>query len=190
MGNRARSEGASVSVLDGGVWRQVEVIELDADDDDVQEIKEPTPPGRQTSRLSLFVTPGPDEPRTTGTPETRWRSMSARQQPRRASSVPQVSPPDMTNSTVIDLTGEGSDKEVEYESFASRDDEGELEDDTTNGDDEAEDGVPDLFNPGTKRARLTSPASDGGGDTKRQKSKLTARSVSLPIAQTWSFPSV
>lgn len=178
MGKRnARSEGGSVSHISFPI--RPEIIVIPDDDDGIREIKASTPPGRQTSRLSLFVTPGPDEPRTTGTPETRWRSMSARQQRRTRQTSSAPPPPDMINIPVIDLTAEDSDKGSV-----------EPEDDTTNGADEAEDGVPDLFNPGTKRARLTSPASDGGGDTKRQKSKLTAcRSGSLPI-QAWSFPSV
>lgn len=175
------------------------------DDNDVVEVPGPTPArssARRPSRLSLFVTPNPTEPRTTATPSTRRRSTSALQA-RRASSAPNIDA--SSRSSYIDLTGD-SDEEAENDNVASgkgedKKKEGSVQakdDNTMNGAiEEAADGVPSLFNSGTKRARLTSPASEGGGDTKRQKSNevrtgsLPLRLASLPLtnpAQTWSFP--
>lgn len=172
------------------------------DDNDLVEVPGPTPArssARLQSRLSLFVTPNPTEPRTTATPSTRRRSTSALQA-RRASSAPHVDA--SSKSSYIDLTGD-SDEEAENDNVASgkgedKKEEGSVQakDDTMSGAIEAANGVPDLFNSGTKRARLTSPASEGG-DIKRQKSNevrtgsLPLRLASLPLtnpAQTWSFP--
>ncbi|KAK7716183.1 hypothetical protein SLS64_003335 [Diaporthe eres] len=114
---------------------------------------------------------------------------------RRASSAPHVdaSSPRISNS-YIDLTGvDDSDEEAENEN--ENEDEngnenvagGRGEDQQEEGSVQAADGVSDLFNPGTKRARLTSAASEGG-DTKRQKpSEYRTGSLPLIFDQTWSF---
>lgn len=175
----------------------------DEGDDDVLEIQSPTPARSSTrlpSRLSLFVTPHPGEPRTSGTPGRRSTSAL---QARRASSAPNVdaSSPRISNS-YVDLTGvDDSDEEAENENGdengnknvagekGEEREEGsdQAGDDTMNGAIEAAGGVPALFNPGTKRARLTSPASEGG-DTKRQKpSEYRTGSLPLIFDQTWSF---
>lgn len=157
----------------------------DDDDNEVVEVPAPTPARsstRQPSRWSMFVTPGPDEPRTTLTPGRRSTSAL---QARRASSAPHVhaSSPQVSSSSCIDLTGlEDSDEEAESDSVASAQDkkcEGSIQpkDDTMNGSNQAADGIP-----GQKRS-----ASEGGGDKKRQKSENRAGSLPLALAQTWSF---
>lgn len=168
----------------------------DDDDNEVVEVPAPTPSRRSTrqpSRRSMFVTPGPDERRTTETPFGR-RSTSALQA-RRASSAPHVhaSSPQISSSSCIDLTGlEDSDEEAESEDVGEgkREDRKKEEstvqpkDDTMSGANQAADGipVPGQFNLGTKRS-----ASEGGGDTKRQKSEYRAGSLPVALAQTWSF---
>lgn len=175
------------------------------DDNDVVEVPASTPARsstrQQSSRYSLFVTPGPDEVRTTGTPATR-RSTSALHA-RRASSAPRVhaSSPHISNSPCIDLTllddsdeeAENGDDDVAGASPECKE-EGESvqpEEDTTNGADEAADGVPAQLNLGIKRTRLTSPASEGGGESNKRQKSNEVRTGSLPLtlpAQTWSWP--
>lgn len=203
----ARSEGGDVSHL-SSILKNRQIIEID-DDDDVVEIPSPTP-ARQTSRYSLFVTPGPDEVRTTGTPATR-RSTSA-MQARRASSAPRLNAlsPHIESSPCIDLTGiEDTDEEAEdgngYVAGASpeykEEESVQPEEDTTNVADEAADGVPADGVPadgipaqlilGTKRARLTSPASEGDGETNKRRKSNEVRTGSLPLTlpePTWSWP--
>lgn len=202
---RARSEGGTVSHFSsilGDRHPTVQIIDDDDDnDDDVREVPAPTPARSSTglpSRLSLFVTPAPGEPRTSGTPGRRSTSAL---QARRASSAPHAdtSSPQISNS-YIDLTGfDDSDEEAENENKAEdvasgngedKKEEGgvQAKDNTVNAAIEASDGVPAPFSLGTKRARLTSPASEGGGDSKRQKSN-EVRTGSLPlIFPQWSFP--
>ncbi|KAG6361505.1 hypothetical protein INS49_009732 [Diaporthe citri] len=198
---RTRSEGGSISRVSSEIIRARQPVIVIEEDDDIVEMQAPTTgrsSARQPSRLSMFVTPGPNEPRTSGTPGRRSTSAL---QARRASSAPHVdaSSPHISNS-YIDLTAEDSDEEAENENknenenVASETGEDKEEgsvpakDDDLNGAIEAADGVPALFNPGTKRARLTSPASEGGGDTKRQKpSEYRTGSLPLILAQTWSF---
>lgn len=186
------------------VFENRQVIEIIDDDDDNEVVKVPAAtPARSSARLqsrnSLFVTPGPHEPRYTATPSSRWRSTSALQA-RRAPSAPHVdaSSPPMSSSPCIDLTGlEDSDEEAENEDAdqgGREDGKGkgstvQPKDDTMSAANQAADGIPGHFNPGNKRARLTSPASEGGRDLKRQKPD-EHRSLSLPLhwAQNWSFP--
>lgn len=178
--SRARSEGGSVSHISSdlinGVRREVIVLE---EDDDVVEVAAPAPARGSTG---LFVTPFSDEPRTTFSPgtSTRRRSTSALQA-RRASSAPyHASSPLVSNSMLIDLTLESSDE-----------DEGNVQNTMNGANEAAVDGISAQFNLGTKRARLTSPASVGGGDTKRQKSQsMGYRTGSLPLVlrQKWEFP--
>lgn len=211
--NRARSEGGTVSHFSsilGDRHPTVQIIDDDDDnDDDVREVPAPTPARSSTglpSRLSLFVTPAPGEPRTSSTPGRRSTSAL---QARRASSAPHAdtSSPQISNS-YIDLTGfDDSDEEAESgngtENIASGEGEDKKEegtvqakDDSVNGAIGAADVVPAPFNLGTKRARLTSPASEGGGGSKRQKSSNEVRTGSLPLtlpalifpAPTWAFP--
>lgn len=193
MKNRTRSEGASISRVSSEITRArhpVIVIEDEGDDDYTDQATTPArSSARLPSRLSLFVTPAPGEPRTSGTPGRRSTSAL---QARRASSAPHA---DIGNAC-IDLTCvEDSDEEAETENDNGASGKGEdkkeersvqAKDDTMNGASEA--AVPALFNPGTKRARLTSPASEGGGDPKRQKSN-EVRTGSLPLIfdQAWSF---
>lgn len=178
----------------------VQIIDDDYDDD-ILEVPAPTPARSSTglpSRLSLFVTPAPGEPRTSGTPGRRSTSAL---QARRASSAPHVdtSSPQISNS-YIDLTAlDDSDEEPESdnknENVAGGKDENKEEgsvqakDDTMNGIIEAADGVPAPFNLGTKRARLASPASEGGGDSSKRQKSNEVRTGSLPlIFPPWSFP--
>lgn len=207
---RTRSEGRSVSHIDSDLLTSArrQVIEIEDDDDDVVEVPAPTSARsstRQPSRYSLFVTPGPDENRTTGTPATR-RSTSA-MQARRASSAPRLNAlsPHIESSPCIDLTGiEDTDEEAEdgnghivgaspeYKEEESV----QPEEDTTNVADEAADGVPADGIPaqltlGTKRARLTSPASEGDGETNKRRKSNEVRTGSLPLTlpePTWSWP--
>lgn len=197
---RARSEGGSVSHI-SSIFENRQVIEI-IDDNEVIRVPAATPvrsSARLTSRNSLFVTPGPHEPRYTATPSSRWRSTSALQA-RRASSAPHVdaSLPPMSSSPCIDLTGlEDSDEEAEDEDVdqggrEDRKEEGgtvQPKDDTMSAANQVADEISAQFNPGNKRARLTSPASEGGRDIKRQKPD-EHRSLSLPLrwAQDWSFP--
>lgn len=198
---RTRSEGGSVSRISSEITRaRHPVIVIDDEGDDDVTIQAPPSARSSTrlpSRLSLFVTPHPGEPRTSGTPGRRSTSAL---QGRRASSAPHVdaSSPRISSS-YIDLTGvDDSDEEAENENGDENvangigEEEGSAQagNDTINGAIEAADGVPALFKPGTKRARLTSPASEGG-DIKRQKPN-EYRTGSLPLTlaqtQTWSFP--
>lgn len=172
------------------------VIEIEDDEDEeVQEIPAPIPArasARLPSRLlSLFVTPGPDEPRTTGTPDTR-RSASAILA-RRASSAPHFeapSPQISHSSPTIDLTNlADSDEEGEDRNTGEHEDKEEgsvqsKEEITTGANEAVESRLSAQFNPGTKRAR---PASEGGSDPKRQKPS-EPRAVSHPLEQTWAFP--
>lgn len=169
------------------------------DDNDVVEV--PAPTSRQPSKYSLFVTPGPDEARTTGTPATR-RSTSALNA-RRASSAPRLnaSSPHISNSSLIDLTlledsdeeaKNGDDDDVAGASPECKEEESvPPRDDTMNGSNDAADGVPAQLTLGTKRARLTSPASEGGGETNKRQKSNEVRTGSLPLTlpeQTWSWP--
>lgn len=206
----ARSEGGDVSHL-SSVLKNRQIIEIDDDDDDDDDVVEVPAPTtarsstRQPSRFSLFVTPGPDEVRNTGTPATR-RSSSA-MQARRASSAPRLhaSSPHIESIPCIDLTGiEDSDEEAEggnghvvSASPEYKEEESvQPEEDTTNGADEAADGVPADGIPaqltlGTKRPRQTSPASEGDGETNKRQKSNEVRTGSLPLtlpAQTWSWP--
>lgn len=202
----ARSEGGDVSHL-SSILQNRQIIEIDdEDDDDVVEVPAPTTARsstRQPSRYSLFVTPGPDENRTTGTPATR-RSTSA-MQARRASSAPRLHAlsPHIESSPCIDLTGiEDSDEEAgdgnDYVASASpeykEEESVQPEEDTTNGADEAADGIPADGIPaqltfGTKRARMTSPASEGDGETNKRRKSNEVRTGSLPLTfPTWSWP--
>lgn len=197
---RTRSEGRSVSHIDSDLLTSArrQVIEIEDDDDDVVEVPAPTSARsstRQPSRYSLFVTPGPDEVRTTR------RSTSA-MQARRASSAPRLNAlsPHIESSPCIDLTGiEDTDEEAEdgngHVAGASpeykEEESVQPEEDTTNGADEAADGVPAQLTLGTKRARLTSPASEGDGETNKRRKSNEVRTGSLPLTlpePTWSWP--
>lgn len=200
----ARSEGGDVSHL-SSILQNRQIIEIDdEEDDDVVEVPAPTTARsstRQPSRYSLFVTPGPDEVRTT--PATR-RSTSA-MQARRASSAPRLNAlsPHIESSPCIDLTGiEDSDEEAGdgngYVASASpeykEEESVQPERDTTNGADEpadgvSADGVPAQLIFGTKRARVTSPASEGDGETNKRRKSNEVRTGSLPLTlPTWSWP--
>lgn len=178
--------------------RPRQVIEIEDDDgDDMQEIPAPIPermPARLSSRLqSLFVTPGPDEPRTTGTPDT-WRSTSA-MLARRASSAPHVeasSPRIRDSSQYIDLTNDSDEEGEDRNSGEHGVDKGgsvQPKEETTTGADKADDGrLSAQFTSGTKRARLTSPASEGGGEPKRQKPSEPRTGSHPLLEQSWAFP--
>lgn len=173
---KAQSEGGLVSHLSSDiVGARRQIIEIE-DDDDLQEIPEPTPAptsARLASRLSLFVTPGSG---TSGTPDPRRRSTSGL--PGRGES----------SATAIDLTAEDSDDEAEviddaYLKFEESGSAGPYDE----GPEEAGDGSPaGRLNPGSKRARLRSPVSEGGG--KRQKSNEHRNGSSPWSEPQWGFP--
>ncbi|KAK2599383.1 hypothetical protein N8I77_011141 [Diaporthe amygdali] len=173
---KAQSEGGLVSHLSSDiVGARRQIIEIE-DDDDLQEIPEPTPAptsARLASRLSLFVTPGSG---TSGTPDPRRRSTSGL--PGRGES----------SATAIDLTNEDSDDEAEviddaYLKFEESGSPGPNDE----GLEEVGDGSPaGRLNPGSKRARLRSPVSEGGG--KRQKSNEHRNGSSPWSEPQWGFP--
>lgn len=175
--HRARSEGGTVSHIDSDLERGVE----NSSDDEVREIPAPSSYRPQSrSSAGLFVTPGPGERTTTGTPDTRRRSTSG---PRRATSARSASSvPIPTSAKVVDLTLD-SDDEGE-----KRDKEGKKEEEVTSVGNIGR--FPPLLTNDTKKRRLTSPSPPGKvNDTKRR--LIERRSLPLPLRphqQSWAFP--
>lgn len=189
LNRRARSEGGTVSHIDSDLdlARGAE----NSSDDEVKEIPAPSSVRLQSrSSAGLFVTPGPGERTTTGTPDTRRRSTSAIQ-PRRATSASRSASSFQipTSAKVVDLTREDSDDEGE-----KRDKEGKKEEEVNSADKAAS--TPPLPINGTKRRCPTSPPSEVS-DTKRR--LIERRSLPLTIPprtippltipnQSWKFP--